>query len=131
MTSSFPSVNSVCVAMSCLLWINEEPEGVKLSKTSLQKGSEHSAALQALALLTLPWWWVSSVAPALCSDDSNSPEVKLSFAWVSQVVPLEPRMHELMLPLIQYGFPRLELLKFRHPLLGPLHQHWGLMAQVQ
>lgn len=37
MTSRFSSINSACVAVSCLLWINEEPEGVKLMKKRLQK----------------------------------------------------------------------------------------------
>lgn len=75
--------------------------------------------LQAPTFLTLLGSWVSTwhLPSGLGThgpENTNSPQMKSSLAWMSLGVPFKPRMHELTLSLIQDGFPKLELLQFTH-----------------
>lgn len=75
MTSRFSSINSACVAVSCLLWINEELEGIKLIRKRLQKALKRAECCAAGSdFPDTPWLLSLSVAPALL--DTHGPENK-------------------------------------------------------
>lgn len=92
MTSRFSSINSACVAVSCLLWINEELEGIKLIKKRLQKALKRAECCAAGSdFPDTPWFLGLSVAPALSDthgpEYTNSSQTKSSLPWVFQGVP--------------------------------------------
>lgn len=92
--------------------------------------------LLAQTSLTLPGslvsvWHLPSGLDTHGPENTNSSQMKSSLPWVSQGVVFKPRMHELMLPLIQDGFPKLELTQFTQR--AGVTDHWtntGLKAQA-